>query len=130
MVWTRRLDLSGVMVCVLAVVVPAGPAAGAGGRAQATWRPALGPYVRYDAYRAATVCWETDEPTASVLAYGLAGRPGRRVSDPRPKRVHRLVPKDLRPGREYSYRIIGLAAANGRLFVSTDAGRIYCFAAD
>ena len=71
------------------------------------YRPALGPYVRHDAWRASTVCWQTDQPAPSILLFGVDGKADRRVEDKTPKTAHRIRLRNLRPGCKYTYQIVG-----------------------
>ncbi|MBT3198641.1 MAG: PQQ-binding-like beta-propeller repeat protein [Phycisphaerales bacterium] len=70
------------------------------------FRVALGPYVRYDAPGSATICWETNQPVASVLTYGLKDKPQKRISDTTPRKVHAIRIGDINANSIYSYSVM------------------------
>ncbi|MHC4982405.1 MAG: SAM-dependent methyltransferase [Planctomycetota bacterium] len=69
-------------------------------------RPDVGPYVRFEAARTATICWDTQEAMPSILLIDDKGRLDRKVIKAKPTKEHRLTVDRLAPGRVYHYQVI------------------------
>ena len=67
---------------------------------------AVGPYVRYDEPRSATVCWETEKPSPSVVVISGPGMAEKRFEDKTPKTQHGLVVGGLEHNGVYACRVI------------------------
>jgi outer membrane protein assembly factor BamB len=65
----------------------------------------LGPYARFVGPASATISWETDEDSPSIIEYGPTALLGSRLEDATPKRVHALTLTGLEPRTQYFYKI-------------------------
>lgn len=59
----------------------------------------------------ATIVWKTNEPATSLVEYGETRKYGFTSGNFEYKKEHRVVLKDLRPGREYNYQIRSIDSA-------------------
>lgn len=63
------------------------------------------PHARFIAPDAAVIAWETEEPCASTVDYGLAEAWDQRAHDQATTTVHRVTLSGLEPKARYQYRI-------------------------
>jgi uncharacterized protein (TIGR03382 family) len=92
---------------------PAGPSA----------RVVLGPYVQEVSRRSLVVCYETDLPVPSRVAYGVAAADGGVAEDAAPKTRHEVTLSGLEPGAAYRYRIQGVNPAPAEAVARTEGDR-------
>lgn len=69
----------------------------------------VGPHVEFVSRTAATVRWETSQPTSSLIAYGIDKQLTQQVKDSGATRVHQLTIDPIRPNSIYSFQIRGTA---------------------
>ena len=63
--------------------------------------------VRQAVFPEATISWETDEPSSSIVEYGLTSRYGERAESEKIfADAHRITITGLRKGEQYHYRIV------------------------
>ncbi|MDJ0839137.1 MAG: leucine-rich repeat domain-containing protein [Acidobacteriota bacterium] len=64
-----------------------------------------GPVIEQTTDTTATLFWETDQPTDSVVRYRAGGGPVQMVSNPRKTQKHRVLLVRLSPDQTYDYQI-------------------------
>ena len=67
---------------------------------------AVGPYVRYDQPRSATICWETEKPGPSIVVLSGPGMADKRFEDKAPKTSHSMLVAGLTHQALYTCRVI------------------------
>jgi predicted phosphodiesterase len=86
-------------------------------------RVVLGPYVQQVSRRSLVVCYETDLPAPSRVAFRAEGAAGGLVGDPAPKTRHEVVLSGLEPGTTYAYRIEAVHPTPVEATVHTEGDR-------
>ncbi len=72
-----------------------------------------GPYLQNLTTDGVTVMWETDEPAAGTVEYGLAGRLTRRASGKSGRKIQEVRLTGLQPETGYQYRVIAGETKSG-----------------
>jgi outer membrane protein assembly factor BamB len=73
------------------------------------------PHARFVAPDAAVVSWETQEPCATIIEYGVGEKWDRQVREPGSAAAHRASLQGLEPKTRYQYRIRAAASDKGNV---------------